>query len=502
MTIYKDGTKTRNISTGYKPRRWQLWIHQVIMGLAVFNGMKKAYKQIVLVIHRRGGKTVLTVNHIIMSAFSFTKPRYHKDQDSGEMKLLINPEFAYVAPTYKQAKKIAWKIFKEYLKDIPNVRFVETDLTIFIKMPHPLDPKKTQTAIIYVMGAENHGAFRGMALDGAVLDEMANIPKVARTKSLKPALADRGGWEIIIGTPQGHNQFKEIYDEALENPDDWVSLKLPVSITKLIDQATLDSFRRTMGQKAYDQEFECDFDVEPDSKYFAETLKLMETEGKIHEMVRPNLNLPVKVYMDIGFNDANSLWFVQQIGNTISVIDYYQSSGKGAEHYIETMANKPYKYSELVLPHDGKVHDWGTGLARDEQVAIFCKQWGIWHPRLIRTIPRSKNKIDDINRARIFLLKCIINPKTTGYGFKCLENYSKVWDDKKEIFLESPYHDQYSNGADAFIYISKDYNDGKLGQNDDWEVSSESQYELAETSFKENTEYNPFEVEGFSGRGF
>ena len=38
------------------------------------------------------------------------------------------PRFAYIAPTYSQAKKIAWDYLKFYTKNLPGTKYNETEL--------------------------------------------------------------------------------------------------------------------------------------------------------------------------------------------------------------------------------------------------------------------------------------------------------------------------------------------------------------------------------------
>ena len=60
---------------------------------------------------------------------------------------------------------------------------------------------------------------RGIYLDGGVLDEYAQMPSKAWSEVIRPALSDRQGWAVFIGTPKGRNAFYELYAEAKKNPD-------------------------------------------------------------------------------------------------------------------------------------------------------------------------------------------------------------------------------------------------------------------------------------------
>ena len=63
--------------------------------------------------HRRFGKTVFAVNHMIKHVLTCPLPR---------------PRVALVAPTFTQAKRISWDYVKYYAGGIPGVTFNETEL--------------------------------------------------------------------------------------------------------------------------------------------------------------------------------------------------------------------------------------------------------------------------------------------------------------------------------------------------------------------------------------
>ena len=91
------------IKIPYTPRKFQNYLHQRI----------KDYRWSVLVCHRRFGKTVCMINHLLMAALTSK---------------VSNPRYAYIAPTFKQAKSIAWDYIKQFTHKIPGVKFNETEL--------------------------------------------------------------------------------------------------------------------------------------------------------------------------------------------------------------------------------------------------------------------------------------------------------------------------------------------------------------------------------------
>ena len=187
----------------------------------------------VLVCHRRFGKTVLCVNVLLHEAMSCK---------------LNNGRYAYVAPLYRQAKTVAWSYFKMYTQAIPGVKYNESEL--WVEFPNG--------ARVTLYGADNPDSLRGMYLDGVVLDEVADMRPNTWTEVIRPIIADRKGWVIFIGTPKGINAFYELWMNALAD-ESWYAAMFRASETDILDEDELRQARRTMGDNAYRQEFECDF---------------------------------------------------------------------------------------------------------------------------------------------------------------------------------------------------------------------------------------------------
>lgn len=215
-----------HISTGYNPHKYQVEVH------------KRRKRFNVLVCHRRWGKTVLAVNSIIDDALKSTK---------------VNPRYGYIAPYRTQAKNVSWDIFKLYTANIPGVSYNEAELKI--KFAH-------NGAVITLCGADNPDALRGIYLDGCVMDEMADMKPDTWTAVVRPAIADRKGWVIFIGTPKGYDLFYEMYNRGLADPD-WHAALYSAEDTLLpwLDEEELANARADMPENQYRQEFLCSFEA-------------------------------------------------------------------------------------------------------------------------------------------------------------------------------------------------------------------------------------------------
>lgn len=189
----------------------------------------------VLVWHRRGGKTVFAVKRLASAALK-TK--------------LQAGRFGYIAPLYRQAKAVAWDYLKAILRGVPGVTFNESEL----------QAELGNGATVRLFGADNPDSLRGLYFDGVVMDEVAQMRPQVWGEIVRPALADREGWALFIGTPKGTNLFSELYHRAASGTEpDWYGEIRRASDTGAISPEELERARREMTPPQWAQEMDCDF---------------------------------------------------------------------------------------------------------------------------------------------------------------------------------------------------------------------------------------------------
>ena len=205
---------------------------------------EKTARFYVLVCHRRWGKTIFAVMELILAALSTSR----RDFRGG-----------YIAPYRKQAKDIAWDYFKRFTGSIPGVEYNETELAV--SFPNG--------ARITLYGADNADALRGLYFDYVVMDEVADMKPFVWGEIVRPALADRKGRCLFIGTPKGMNLFFELYNRGSSGEKGWTALVFrasdTVNILPWIDDEELENARRDLTDAQYRQEFECDFNASCDN---------------------------------------------------------------------------------------------------------------------------------------------------------------------------------------------------------------------------------------------
>ena len=155
--------------------------------------------------------------------------------------------YAYVAPFFRQAKNVTWDMFKAALMGFP-CKFNEAELRIDFG----------NGSRISLYGGDNPDSLRGLYFDGIVMDEVADMRPAVWGEVVRPALSDRLGWALFIGTPKGVDMFYDIYMEAVDSPD-WFAVTYPASATGIIPDTELQSARGEMSESSFAREFECDF---------------------------------------------------------------------------------------------------------------------------------------------------------------------------------------------------------------------------------------------------
>mgnify|MGYP003629518081 CR=1 FL=1 len=374
-----------------------------------------------MVCHRRYGKTVGCVYEMVTRALYTGKK---------------NARYAYIAPYYAQAKKIAWEYLKQATADFA-IRTREATLTVEL----------ANGAWISLYGADNPDSIRGIYLDGVILDEYGDCRPSLWTRVIRPMLADRKGWAIFIGTPKGRNHFYELYNHAKDS-DEWFSLMIKASESGVISDEEIDELKKTMDDSAYDQEFECNFNAALPGRYYAALVHKMETAQIIRAgacSYEPMLT--VKVACDLGRNDNTAMWFWQETVQGIRVINYYEAQGQGLQHYIDYLNDTGYVYEEVWLPHDAVAKTLATERSTIEQLldaGFPC-----------RKVPRLavQHGIDAVRKVMPKVL--IDNSKGACFeGVEALRAYRREFNETTKMYHDTPKHDWASDGADAFRYFA------------------------------------------------
>jgi len=394
----------------YSPRPLQQAIHDELKRWSV------------VVCHRRFGKTVFAINHLLRDCLTSKKER---------------PRYAYLAPTYKQAKTIAWDYLQHYSRPIPGIQINQSELRI----DYPNGGR------IQLFGCDTPDALRGIYLDGCILDEYAQMPSSLFGEVLRPALSDRQGWALFIGTPKGKNAFYDLYDHA-RNDERWFTVVHKASDTGIVAEDELHDARGIMTDEEYEQEYECSWTAAIRGAVYGKEMAAALRDDRIGFIpIEPSI--PVHTFWDLGISDSMSIWFVQAVGKEIRFVNYYEHTGEGMAHYINHLdqfkRDHGINYGEHFAPHDIEVRELSTGKSRRDTAL----QMGI----AFRVVQQHK-VADGIEATRRLFSRFWFDEKRCRHGIECISQYRYEYDEKKGVFRDSPLHDWASHCADSLRQLA------------------------------------------------
>jgi len=305
-------------------------------------------------------------------------------------------------------------------------------------------------ARIQLHGADNPDTFRGQYSDSVVLDEVAQMSPRMWSEVIRPALADRKGRALFIGTPFGRNNlFYDLFEKAAEL-EDWNRQLWTCYDTDAIDPDELATLAKEMSPEEFEQEMLCSWSAQVKGAYYAKALDKAEREDRICSVPYQE-EVPVGTAWDLGINDSTSIWFWQICGREIHFIDYKEFTGSGLPDILRELKTYPYIYDTHIGPHDLKVRELGSGVSRLETAARLGIKFNV-----ARNIP----VIDGISGVRDVLGRCWFDEKKCRQGLEALRLYRSEWDDVKRVASLRPVHDWTSHASDALRYFAVEMSKG------------------------------------------
>ena len=374
-----------------------------------------------MVAHRRAGKTVAAINDIIRAAITCKSPM---------------PLFGYVAPYRSQAKSVAWDYLKYFSRPITKSSN-EADLIIEL----------LNGAKIRLFGADNADAMRGLGFDGLYLDEYGDFKPSVWGNVVRPALSDKQGWCVFGGTPKGKNQFWNIYETSKKLPNEWFSLSLPASKSKLLPETELDAARAQLAEDQYLQEYECSFEAAIIGAIWGTEMRKVSEDGRITK-VENQIEVKTHTAWDLGHTDDTAIWWYQVIGGEIHIVDFFALSGGTIEEFVTKIKEKPYNYGKHYLPHDARARTLASGgKSVIEQMAAHL---GINNLAIVPSLTVQ----DGIQAVRMALPRCWFDAEKCADGIEALRQYQREYDEDKKAFRQTPKHDWTSHPADAMRMLA------------------------------------------------
>lgn len=300
-----------------------------------------------------------------------------------------------------------------------------------------------------VAGSDNFNSLVGAPPAGVVFSEWA-LAKPEAWTYIRPILAENGGWALFLWTPRGRGHATRAFEARSRDPE-WFTLKSPATATDVFTAEQLARERTELiaetgseeeGAARFASEYLVDFDAAAPGAYYAGLLGAAEREGRIGR-VPYDPALKVDTAWDLGIDDCTAIWFFQQTGREVRVIDYFETRGEGLHAVARAaIAAKPYVFGTHHLPHDVMVRELGAaGRSRYETLGSL----GV---RPI-AVGAAMDPEERINAARLMIPLCWFDADRCAGGLERLRLYRKRWNRTTRTY-GGPLHDDASHAADAF----------------------------------------------------
>ena len=237
-----------------------------------------------------------------------------------------NRTVLYVAPTYRQAKQIVWESLKLKLDRVNWIKTVnESELTITL----------VNGTKIMLRSADAGESIRGIGADFVVLDEVQDIHPDIWWQVIRPALADREGHGLLIGTPKGTgNILYDLFTQA-KQLDDWESWQFTTAQGGMVSESEINSARASMDSRTFRQEFEATFETYAGAVYynFDPQLNVMDLDHTVNNrhvmMIGSDQNV-----------DPMTAVISQVINNTVYVYDEVVIYGSNTQELCDEIRNR------------------------------------------------------------------------------------------------------------------------------------------------------------------
>ncbi|MEK7880788.1 MAG: terminase family protein [Deltaproteobacteria bacterium] len=323
---------------------------------------KKRFKAVVA--GRRSGKTELAKRRLVLAL--------------AEKKSWGDPRYFAAAPTREQAKRIFWKDLKALIPKSWIKRVSESELSIATKFGSEL----------FIVGLDKPERIEGVAWDGAVMDEYANMRPGAWQENVRPALSDRQGWCWFVGVPEGLNHYKDLADYAKKALDpEWGFYSWPSS--DILPKGEVDAARRILDEKTFRQEYEASFEGSSGRVYYA--YDSIAHEDKSVELMK---GLPIVVACD--FNVDPCVWILCQTdGKKIRVFDEVALRNTNTVDMARELLRRYEGHEEGFLIYGDAAGSARTTAGKSDYALLL--EMGFKRQKIKRANPAVRDRVNAVN---------------------------------------------------------------------------------------------------------
>jgi len=245
-----------------------------------------------------------------------------------------------VCPSYRQAKNVWWLKLKRKLFQLHWIdKINEAELTIYLK----------NGSQIALKGAENYDSLRGNRVDFLVMDEVADIKPEAFYESIRPMLSDSKGSALFLGTPKGRNWFYDLYTKP-EQDAEWGSWQFTTEEGGFVDEDELESARKLLDERSYNQEYRAQFVTYSGVIYYAfdRTKNLQKCEEyDLEKCVFPEI---LHIGIDFNIDPMSASVMYKRPDGILHIIDEIRIFGSNTDELVEEIKTRYPKSKIWAYP--------------------------------------------------------------------------------------------------------------------------------------------------------
>jgi len=362
-------------------------------------GDKSRFK--VVVAGRRFGKTVLALSTLL----------YHANSKPNSINW-------YTAPTYRQAKQIAWRMLQSFAPRILSKN--ETDLSMTF----------LNGSTIALRGADNYDSLRGVGLDSLVLDEYADMDAEVWAEVLRPALSDKLGDALFIGTPSGFNHLYDLWIEAEGKPD-WRAWQFTTADGGNVNTEELEAARLDLDERTYKQEYEASF-ASLTGRVYYEFDRLMNVSPGVKDT-----GAELLIGIDFNINPMSACIGVKA-GDQLHIIDEITIQNGNTELMAESIQRKFPNRLVLAYPDpSGKARKTSAPVGQTDFSILSAHGFRVLAPNAAPLVVDRSNEVNAMLKNASGNRRLLIHPRCKQL-VKCLDGLTYKADTSQPV--TKPWH--------------------------------------------------------------
>jgi hypothetical protein len=153
--------------------------------------------------------------------------------------------FGFCAPTFDQARRIAWDDLKAMTRPYWYRRPSEDRLVIYAG----------DGGELHVVGMDKPSRIEGTPWNGLYLDEYGDMKEDVWTKHVQPVTADTGAWVDFGGVPEGLNHYYSLAEYARTSGDPLFDF-FTWYTADVQPPDVIEAARRMLDERSFQQEYE------------------------------------------------------------------------------------------------------------------------------------------------------------------------------------------------------------------------------------------------------